>query len=1114
MAAACLAGALALGTARAELPPGGRLQVVPQLGNAERVHALAFAPDGRTLLVSAGPLALLWDTETGFFVRTFSAGGERFSAVAISADGALGALGTSSGAVRLVRLVDGATLLDLTGAGGEVRSVAFAPDGRALASGTRGGQVRVWSLPNGRVATTLDTGDETTAVSFVAPDVVVGAGRRGGVTAWRGPRWGPVASEAGARSGVLTAMVAAGAVAVSADGRLVLGDGRPLATAREAWGNVQPDTGFFDDTGTVWSAATTRRGDRVLLGWSYLGDYTHNREIGGAEVWDLAAGKRTPIHDVSDDTAGPVAVSADGHVGAVVRAGLIELRDLRDGGLLRRLAGAGGWLREASFSADGRLALVVQGGEAYVWDLQHLTRLCAIAGRAGGVSGAALSRDGRFAAAANQHGAQLYALPACRPVATAPFIRHWEDGGEPAPRHLRLAGESRVHWTEFHGTAAGVAFNTKRHGVYYSYPETLPGDAHNTPTCLDLSADGRRVLLGTLDPFPRLYDAATGALVRTLDDHGPGVTAVAFAPDGRRALTGAADGKVRLFDLDTGGLAATFSGPAGAVRAVAFSPDGQRALTGGDDGAIRVWSLPAGRLEHTLLGHGGPVVALAQRPDRDLVLSASEDGTVRLWDLGTGAWVALVNAGPEWLAFMDDGVFDASRGGAGLGAVVDGLRAHSVEQLAVAKNRPDLLLERFGLGSPELIAHYRALHERRQRKAGLGAIDPAARLDVPTARIASVVQEGKTITLTVALADTAHDLVQVQIYANNVALLGPDGRRVSGRDVTLTERLELAVGDNVLEVSCRNAAGFESLRAQTRVTFRGSVTPDLYYVGFGVSHYQHPGLDLAYAHADALDLGAALAKLPGFGRVHVATFTDADATRDSLARARAALAGARVDDVVVLFVAGHGVHANDPGATFYYLTYEADLANLAATAARFEDIEALLYGVAARRRLLLIDACESGDLEEERVPGAAALAAARGVQARSLRGAVRSEAASATTRALRTDRERFIYQDLGRRAGAVVFASSRGDESSYESAQLGHGVFTFELLAALSGSAADRNGDGRTSTEELRRHVAAAVAERTQGLQHPTIDHDNLSQTLDFPVVRAANTGPPAPAAP
>ena len=82
-----------------------------------------------------------------------------------------------------------------------------------------------------------------------------------------------------------------------------------------------------------------------------------------------------------------------------------------------------------------------------------------------------------------------------------------------------------------------------------------------------------------------------------------------------------------------------------------------------------------------------------------------------------------------------------------------------------------------------------------------------------------------------------------------------------------------------------------------------------------------------------------------------------------------------------------------------------------------------------------------------------------------------------------------------------MFSSSRGGELSYESSSIQNGFFTKEIITALTSKAADRNGDGKIDSGELRDFVSVAVPNDTAGLQHPTIDRDNLYQKIEFPLV-------------
>lgn len=226
--------------------------------------------------------------------------------------------------------------------------------------------------------------------------------------------------------------------------------------------------------------------------------------------------------------------------------------------------------------------------------------------------------------------------------------------------------------------------------------------------------------------------------------------------------------------------------------------------------------------------------------------------------------------------------------------------------------------------------------------------------------------------------------------------------------------------------------------------------------------------------------------------------TDTEVTRGALERIRGFLAPAGVDDTVVLLASGHG--ARDPGvqATFYFVTHEADRADLARTTIALDELEALVGGVKARRRLLLLDACQSGDLDPEALSSIRARAEANGLSVRATAG---SDAGDARPRTYLAARDRYVYARLERRTGAVVFASSMGDEVSVESAALGSGVFTGAILRALSTPAADANRDGWITIDELEPAVKVLVGEVTHGLQHPNIDRENSLQTLRLPLL-------------
>ena len=138
--------------------------------------------------------------------------------------------------------------------------------------------------------------------------------------------------------------------------------------------------------------------------------------------------------------------------------------------------------------------------------------------------------------------------------------------------------------------------------------------------------------------------------------HTRSANAVAFSPDNRWLASGGRDNVIKLWDLATGYVLRTLYGHSSNVNALAVSPDGkllasgsgdindkrdlgaftQGGVVGGaEDTTVRIWSVQTGRQLQVLRGHELPVGAIAFSNDGHSLTSVSGDA-VKVWDVSAG----------------------------------------------------------------------------------------------------------------------------------------------------------------------------------------------------------------------------------------------------------------------------------------------------------------------------------------------------------------------------------------------------------------------------------------------------------------------------------------------
>jgi len=157
----------------------------------------------------------------------------------------------------------------------------------------------------------------------------------------------------------------------------------------------------------------------------------------------------------------------------------------------------------------------------------------------------------------------------------------------------------------------------------------------------------------------RIWDTASGTLVRTLPGHEAGIWTLALDGRNKRIATGGYEAgekagvSIKLWDQESGALLRSFVGHTDMVVQLAFSPDGTQLLSGGRDGLVRLWSVADGAVVRDFAGPADRItntvwygMGVSFSPSGGLVASGGSDSGVRdgatvvnIWSTATGSLV-------------------------------------------------------------------------------------------------------------------------------------------------------------------------------------------------------------------------------------------------------------------------------------------------------------------------------------------------------------------------------------------------------------------------------------------------------------------------------------------
>ncbi|WGF92938.1 caspase family protein [Aequorivita marisscotiae] len=517
-----------------------------------------------------------------------------------------------------------------------------------------------------------------------------------------------------------------------------------------------------------------------------------------------------------------------------------------------------------------------------------------------------------------------------------------------------------------------------------------------------------------------------------------------------------------IFNTATGQLVKSFPIPQADYNAeFAINPSKTKLIFFNKEMGTKIYNITTGKLENESknfkdLYYAG--VAFVN----DNVYAQASDGSIKFFNVNSANEILrlILFLDGEWIAHTPEGLFEGSQNAWNRVAFVRGRETIPLDQVFDKFYTPRLL---FSTLQGEKI-NKPTIDIDKIKNPPLVTImysEGARNLTVEDA-VAVVKTENPSAKITVEGFAKGDKISEVRLYHNN-KLVSNNTRNLTVEDdaPAATKKvfnLTLLEGENSFRAVALNSQNTESAPQEISVEYipkkEEIIKPagiQLHLMVVGIDNYKNPKYNLNYAVADANGFKSAVdAGMKTItSNVNNYYIKDSEANKDKILQTFKEISSkANPQDVFIFYYAGHGMMTSDENKTFYLVPhdvtqiYGAD-ESIAQKGISAELLKELSAAIPAQKQLYILDACQSG--------GALTTISSRGAA-----------------------EEKAIAQ-LARSTGTHWLTASGSEQFATEFDELGHGVFTYVLLQALSGKA--DSGDGRITVNELKAYLESQVPE-------------------------------------
>ena len=416
----------------------------------------------------------------------------------------------------------------------------------------------------------------------------------------------------------------------------------------------------------------------------------------------------------------------------------------------------------------------------------------------------------------------------------------------------------------------------------------------------------------------------------------------------------------------------------------------------------------------------------------------------------------------------------------------------SFEQLDLIYNRPDIVLDsikRFFGTSKQLeaqLALFRQVVQKRWDHFGIYKPDDfeVYAHDFPTLKLDRSIQHNNTSgEVSIGVSSSSNSLISFNAFVNEVPIFGTKGITLGAVSAQFQFDslivFPLSVGRNKIEFSVRNELGFENLRYPQYVTYfpKDSIKEKTYFIGIGVNEFADQGHDLTYCVKDINDLAE---KFVVNYSADTILFKNSEVTRENILGIREWLMNnTTIHDKVIISCNSHGLL--DSLNQFYLATSDVDFEKPWERGISYSELEWLLDSIPARKKLLLIDACNSGENEKTKRLEQELIEIEIDNDLIAARGSIKKEVQSNVSTFQKMTE---IFVNVRNNTGSNIIAAAGGNQSALEGVivegkRVENGAFSYAILEYLN------EHPESVSINELKKYVEARVEEITQGEQKP-----------------------------